>query len=157
LCRLGAGYDETRIEFRCPATDVNLASDLPVRVVGDADAARLRDPLKTRGDIDSIAEDIVVVDDDVADVNADAEFDPEFLQYIGVLPGHATLNFDGASRCINGTGKLDQHAVASCLDDASAMFGDCGIDERLSERLELRKRAFLIAAHQTAIAGDIRR
>src|SRR5580704_18220059 len=37
------------------------------------------------------------------------------------------------------------------------MRGDCGIDERFSERLELRECVFLVAAHQPAIAGDIRR
>ena len=37
------------------------------------------------------------------------------------------------------------------------MRGDCGIDKRLSERLEISERAFFVAAHQTAIAGDIRR
>src|SRR5258708_5921198 len=36
------------------------------------------------------------------------------------------------------------------------MFGDGGINQRFPERLELRQRAFFIAAHQTAIAGDIR-
>ena len=45
-------------------------------VVGDADPARLRDPFQPRGDVDAVAEDIVVVDDDVADMNADAEVEP---------------------------------------------------------------------------------
>jgi hypothetical protein len=34
---------------------------------------------------------------------------------------------------------------------------DCGIEKRLSKRLELRKGAFFVAAHQTAVPGDIRR
>jgi hypothetical protein len=37
------------------------------------------------------------------------------------------------------------------------MRGDCGIDKRLSKRLQIGERAFFVAAHQTAIAGDIRR
>jgi hypothetical protein len=37
------------------------------------------------------------------------------------------------------------------------MRSDCGIDKRLSERLQIGERAFFVAAHQTAIAGDIRR
>ena len=48
------------------------AANLPVCIVGNANAARFGDSLKTRRDVDSIAENIVVVDDDVADVNADA-------------------------------------------------------------------------------------
>jgi hypothetical protein len=46
-----------------------------LRVVRDANAARLRKPFKTGGDIDTIAKDIAVIDYDVADVNADAKFD----------------------------------------------------------------------------------
>jgi hypothetical protein len=34
---------------------------------------------------------------------------------------------------------------------------DCGIEKRLSKRLKLRKGAFFVAAHQTAVPGDIRR
>jgi hypothetical protein len=77
--------------------------------------------------------------------------------YLRVLVGHAALNVDGASRCINGTGKFDQHTVASGLDDATAMCGDCGVEKRFSESLQLRQRAFLVGADQAAITGDIRR
>ena len=56
--------------------DIHLAADLPMGVVGDAHAARLGDPLETRRDIDAVAENIVVVEDDVADMDADAKLDP---------------------------------------------------------------------------------
>ncbi|MCK1276717.1 hypothetical protein IVB46_15955 [Bradyrhizobium sp. 61] len=87
----------------------------------------------------------------------DAELDPLGLGYLRVLVSHAALNFDGASRCIDGTGKFDQHTVASGLDDAAAMFGDCGVDKRFSKSLQLRQRAFLVGTNQAAITGDIRR
>jgi hypothetical protein len=45
-----------------------LAADLSVRIMGDADASGLCDSFQPRGYIDAIAEDSVVVDDDVADV-----------------------------------------------------------------------------------------
>jgi hypothetical protein len=35
------------------------------------------------------------------------------------------------------------------------MFGDLGIDEFLTVGLELAQRAFLIGAHQPAIAGNV--
>jgi hypothetical protein len=55
--------------------DIDLAADLALRVVGDANAARLRYPLKARSNVDAVAEDVVVIDDDVPDVNADPQFD----------------------------------------------------------------------------------
>jgi hypothetical protein len=90
-------------------------------------------------------------------MDADAELDPLGLGYLRVLVSHAALNFDGASRCFDGTGKFDQHTVAGGLDDAAAMFGDCGVDKRCSESLQLRQRAFLVGTNQAAITGDIRR
>jgi hypothetical protein len=35
------------------------------------------------------------------------------------------------------------------------MFGDLGVDQFLPMRLDLAKRAFLIDAHQPAVAGDV--
>src|ERR1700724_455387 len=114
---------------------IDLAANLPVRIVGDADAARLGDSLKARCDIDTIAEDIVVVDDDIPDVNANAKFDPEFMRYAGVLFSHLALEFHRKARCIDRAGKLDQHAVASGLHDAAAVRSDPRIDKCLSKRL----------------------
>src|SRR5258706_4346962 len=69
--------------------------------------ASIRDAFEPCCNIDAIAEDIVVVDDDVSQMDADAELDPLGLGYLRVLVSHAALNFDGASRCIDGTGKFD--------------------------------------------------
>ncbi|WP_156180697.1 hypothetical protein [Bradyrhizobium sp. LTSPM299] len=40
---------------------------------------------------------------------------------------------------------------------SAAMGRDCGINKRLSERLQVRERAFFVATHRAAVAGDIRR
>ena len=56
--------------------DLDLAADLPIGVIGDANAARLGDAFQPRRDVDAVAEDVVAVDDDVADIDADAELDP---------------------------------------------------------------------------------
>src|ERR1700687_3198843 len=104
-------------------------------IIGNADAAWLSDSLKACGDVDTIAENIVVVDDDVADVNTDAKFDPEFRRHAGVLFSHLSLDFDRTARRIDSTGALDQHAVASSLEDATAVRGNPRFDKRLSKRL----------------------
>src|ERR1019366_4883363 len=94
------------------------------RVGFDSGETVVFDSFEPRCNIDAIAEDIVVVDDDVSQMDANAELDPLGLGYLRVLASNAALNFDGASRCIDGTGKFDQHTVAGGLDDAAAMFGD---------------------------------
>ncbi len=140
-----------------PTHQRQFALDLVVDLAGYADAAGFRDPLKPCGDVHAIAKDIVVVDDDVADVNADAKFDPEVVRYVGVLHCHAALEFHGATHGLHHAGKLDKHAVAGSLHNAPAMRGDSGIDKGLSERLQIGEGALFVAAHQTAVAGDIRR
>ena len=99
----------------------------------DRNAARHSNPFEPRGNIDAVTEDIVVVDNDVTQWMPMRNSIRLACGIVRVLLGHAALNFDGTSRCIDGAGKLDQHAVAGGLDDAAAMFGDCGVDKRLSE------------------------
>ena len=70
---------------------------------------------------------------------------------------HAALNVDGAAHGIDHADEFHQHPVAGRLDDPAAMFGDLGIDQFLAMRLELAQRAFLIDAHQPAVAGNVGR
>ena len=126
-------------------------------IVGNANPARLCDPFETHCNIDAITKDIIVFDDNITDVNADAKFDPLVLRHIGILFGHAALDFDGTSHGIDHAGELNESAVPGVLDDASAMISDFGIEKRLSESFQLRQRAFFVDPYQAARARDIRR
>jgi hypothetical protein len=117
-----------------------------LRIVGNADATGLGDALKARGDVDTVAEDIVVVDDDVTDVNADAEFDPPLLRRVAIMLRHAVLDRHRAARGVDRAGEFDQQAVAGGFDDATTMFEYGGIDQVFPDGLELGQRAFFVAA-----------
>ena len=80
----------------------------PDGALRQADPARLGKGLQPRGDIDTVAEDVAFVDHDVAEMNADAEFDPSIVRPVGVLLGQALLDFDGAAYRIDGARKLHQ-------------------------------------------------
>jgi hypothetical protein len=136
---------------------IDLSADLTLCVVGDANAAGLRNPFKPSGDIDAVAKDIVVIDNDVADVDADPIFKPPDLGHSRILLGHAALHLDSAARGIDRAGELDQHAVAGRLDDPPAMCGDGGINQGLSGGLETNQYAFFVRTHQAAVSRDIRR
>jgi len=86
---------------------IDLAADLTLRVIRDADPARFCDAFKAGSNVDTFAKDIVVVDDDVPDVDADAELDPLFLRHRRILLRHAALDFNGTAYCIHGAGKLN--------------------------------------------------
>ena len=128
-----------------------------MRIVGNANASGFRDSFEARCDIDAVAKDIIVVDDYIADVNADSKFNPEFRRHAGVPFGHLPLDFHRTARGADSTSKLGQKTIASSLNYTTAIRGECRIDKRLSDRLKLRKCTFLVTTHQPAIAGDIRR
>src|SRR5258708_2398203 len=123
---------------------LNFAPNLPVSIVGNANPTRLCDPFETYCNIDPITKDIIVCDDNITDVNADAKFDPLVLRHIVILFGHAALDFVGASHGVDHACELDESAVPSVLDDASAMISDFGIKKRLSKSVQLRQRAFFV-------------
>ena len=109
--------------------DPDLAADLIVGRRRDADATRLCDALKPRRNVDAVTKDIVLFDNDISDVNPDAEFDPLVLRDVDILFGHAALNFVGTSHGIDHAGELNESAVPGILDDASAMISDLGIEK----------------------------
>jgi len=95
----------------------------------DADAARLGQCFEARCDIDPIAKDVAILDDDVADIDADAQLDAVVGRYPGIAPGHLALRFDGGAQCIHNTGELDEQPVAGGLDNAAMVFGNFRIEK----------------------------
>ncbi len=134
---------------------VELVANQPVGVIRDADAPRLRDAFKPRGDVDPVAENIAVLDHDVADMNSDAELDAFVLWYRRVAFDHAALHLYGAAHCVHRAREFDQDAVASSLDDPAAMLGDLGIEVLAPKVVDTRERAFFVGAHEPAIAGNV--
>ena len=136
---------------------IYLATNLPTSVVRNADTARLCDPFETHCNIDPVTKDIVLFDNNITDVNADAEFDPLVLRHVDILFGHAALNFVGTSHGVDHAGELSNSAVPGILDDTSVMLSDFGIEKRSSKRFQSRQRAFFVDPYQAARARDIRR
>ena len=113
-------------------------------IIGNANPTRLCDPFETHCNIDPITKDIIVCDDNITDVNADAKFNPLVLRHIGIAFRHAALDFVCASDGIDHAGELNEDAVPCILDDTSAMLSDFGIEKRLSKSFQLRQRAFFV-------------
>jgi hypothetical protein len=124
-------------------------------VVRNANAARVGDAFKAGRNVDAVAKNIVVVDYDIADVDTDAKFDALAFRDIYVAQGHAALDFDRATHGIDSAPELYEHAVASGLDDAAAIFGNLRVDQCLAAGFQAGQSAFLVGAHQAAIASDV--
>ena len=92
------------------------------RRAGDANTAWLRHRLQTRGDVDAVAIDVVALDDDVAEIDADAK--PDLPRFGGALIaiGHPALDHGSTLDGIDDAGELDERTVAHELDDAAMEF-----------------------------------
>jgi hypothetical protein len=127
------------------------------RTARNEDAARIGQRLEPRGDVDTVAVDVVAFDDHVTQVDADAEFDAAVIQRGAVAVGHAGLDGDGAAHGLDGAGEIHQETVAGALDDAAAMGGDVRFDDLAEMRLEEPQRALLVVAHQPAVTDHVGR
>ena len=115
---------------------------------------RLSKSLQLSRDIDGIAEEMVALNDDVADVDADAE--PHVLadRSISILLRYGVLHCDSALHGIHGAGEVSDEAVTRRVEDPTAMRGDEPIDND-PIRGEGAERADLIEPHQSAVAFDV--
>ena len=132
-----------------------LVADLVAHHPRDAEAAGIRPGFPAGRDIDAVAEDVVAVDDDVAEVDPDPEPDPAVLRHAGFAVDHRPLHLGGTADGVDDARELDQHPVASVLYDASAMLLDFRIDELAEKCLEPLVRSFLVHPHQARVAGHV--
>jgi hypothetical protein len=137
--------------------EVEAVAHLLVRRGAEANPAGLSQRFEPGGNIDTVAEDVAILDDDVAEVDAHAKFDSALCRCRGVAGDHLALYRDGTAHRVDDTGELNQEAVAGGLDDATPMLGDFGIAEFTANRTERRQRALFVLAHQPRITGDINR
>ena len=127
-------------------------------VVGDANAAGLRNPFKPSGDIDAVAKDIVVIDNDVADVDADPKFNPPDLAaqpaFCSAMPRCTSIAQRAASTALANSTSMPSPVVLTIRPRCSATVGSTR-DFRVA--LRPNQCAFFVRAHQATISSDIRR
>ena len=128
--------------------DGELVAHLIAHHPADADAAWFSQGLKARRDVDTVTEDVVLVDHDVAEIDAYAEIYAPFGLDAGVALGHLALHLDRAANRIDHARKLAEQTVARRVDDATSVLLDLGVSNLSPQRLQRGERAFLIRRHQ---------
>ena len=93
----------------------------------------------------------------VAEVDANPEGDPLLFRCRGIALDRRPLHGERAGDGLDHARELDQEAVAGRLDETAMMLCDLGIDQFAAMRFEPRERAFLVLAHQPAVARVIGR
>ena len=87
--------------------------------------------LQPRSHINAIAGDVIAVDDDVDEVDADTELDALLSWLRLIVCPHRPLNVNRATKRGIRAAAFEQHSVAGGLDDPAAMFGDRWIGDAL--------------------------
>jgi hypothetical protein len=132
-----------------------LVAHLLVCRSGDADAARFRQRLQPRRHVHTVAEQIAPLDDDVADIDAGAQFDAAVGRQPRVAHEHPALDRDGASHRLHRRGELDQEGVAHGLEDAAVVARHQRLDHLAPTRGERTQRAELVGFDQPRIADHV--
>ena len=133
--------------------DADLAADLGMDDVRDENAAMRRLAFEAGRDVDAVAENVVALDDDVAEIDADAELDGRLGREVALA--HRPLDGDGAFDRIDDAAEFDQRAVAHHLDDAAVPRGDGRVERLAPDLPERGDRAGLVGAHHRGIAGNV--
>jgi hypothetical protein len=132
-----------------------LVADLVSHHPRDADPAGLCERFQARGDIDAVAKDVVVLDDDVTEIDPDPEADPAVLRHSGLAVDHRPLQLGGAAHRVDDAREFGQKPVAGGLYDAAGVLADLRVDELAAPRFQALVRALLVPAHQPRIARHI--
>src|SRR5262249_55051747 len=104
--------------------DGQFRSDVVSNSTRAANSTRLGKGLQSGRDIDGIPDKVVALQDDVADVDADAE--PHLLigRSIAIFLGDGVLNLDGTLHRIDGAGEVGNETVTRRAEDPTTMKGD---------------------------------
>ena len=132
-----------------------LVSDVFEDGVRNANGAGLGHCFEPGGDVDPVTKNIVAVDDHVAKIDANSQFEPALRRDRIVDRPRRSLHFERAVQRVDDAREIRQQAIPCRADDPTAMRDDQRVDgaAELAQRL---MRARLILAHQAAEPHHIR-
>ena len=129
--------------------------DVVAHSPGHADAARLRESLKARGNIDPVTEDAAVLHHDIADVDADAQHHRGLGWERPVGFRERLLDAHGAVDGIYDAPEFGENTVARGPRDIAPAGGNQVVDNPAVSG-QRRERAFLVLVHQPRVSLYVR-
>src|ERR1700722_7842749 len=119
----------------------------------DADATGRTFGLEPCGYIHHITVDIGSIWNYIADVNADAEPDRPVQRLIAITDGHLLLDFHRTSHGSVNAVEHDKEAVASGVDDPTAVLCNGRVNKNAPKLSETLERSDIIQPYQAAVAN----
>jgi hypothetical protein len=145
---------------RAPAEEleavIELALDLIERAARDQEAAGFGQRFQAGGDVDAVAQEVVAVDHDVAEVDADPEFDPVGTGPPGVDLRDLFLDLERRADRPDGARELRDRAVAGAAEHPALVLRDHFVDQGPAGA-QRRQRRLFVARHQPAEADHVGR
>src|SRR6266446_6379691 len=123
--------------------------------LGDIDTTGFSQRLEPRCDVDPVAIEVAALNHHVAEIDPDAQDDSPILGNVAVGDVHRLLQIHRAGNCVDGAGKLYQHAIPHQLDDAAMMFGNCWLKNLSTPGFERSQGAGLVMLHEAAVADYV--
>ena len=105
-----------------------LVAHCRVHRVGDANATGFRQALKACGDVDPVAINLVAIDDDFAQIDANAELDLAIVGKIFIAVFKILLDRCRTEEGVGHGGEICQHGIAGEVQDRAVMFFNRGGD-----------------------------
>jgi hypothetical protein len=112
--------------------------------------------LQPGSDIDTVAKQVPLVDNDISEMDADAKPHLLALWAVLVLFCDCVLDRDSAFDRIHRAGEIGDHAVPGGIEDSAAIGGNQSIED-CPICLKPPQRAELIQPHQAAVLGNVGR
>ena len=120
---------------------IELASNLIMYNPRDADGLGLRQSLQTHCDIDNVSVNVVLLDDNIAEIYPDAKFNALVIRNGDTTQPHFVLQYQGAGDCFYNARKFHQKTVPVGPDDAAVVFGDARVDYLTEDGFQAGERA----------------
>jgi hypothetical protein len=143
-----------RLQAEVLHRQIQLVADLLVDRFGDADPTRIRERLQTRGNVHAVTVDVVVLDNHITEMHADARVEALLGKAAGVARRLVLLNAHGAPHRIHDTVELPKDGIPGRIDDAAFGLPD-DVPHLLVELLDEADGTLLVVAHHPAEAADI--
>jgi len=102
-----------------------------------------------------VAENVLLLNDHIAEVDADAEPNPALLGHLGLAVGHPPLDLDRAAHGVDHARKFRQEPVAGVLYDPPSVLPDLGVDQLPEVRGEALVSALFVSTHQARVPRHV--
>jgi hypothetical protein len=121
----------------------------------DADAARVRNALKTRRNVHSVAKNVMRLNDDVSDIDANAKLKPRIFAVSDRDLIDTALELHRSPNRLDRAWKLRQEAIAGIAYNAAPVFSDCRMDSLRQQHALFGVGSFFVIVHEPRIASHI--